>query len=127
MGETRKVTRVKYTRRGECNFKECKAACCRSLNKGSGSIKNDNDGDTRIDFVDHTCPHIERGFGCAIYDKRPSVCREFPSSPWDLIFARIEKVCGYWFEVEIEYDEELVSDLPSPSPVEEEENVGVGR
>lgn len=110
------ITTIKYVRKGECDYGKCKAACCRSLNYATGDIDNDRDNDRKIPCRDYTCPRIGKDFKCSIYDKRPSVCSSFPESPWDLIYMKVQRVCSYWFEIEITKTELSTSDVPAPSP-----------
>jgi hypothetical protein len=112
---------IKWTRRGRCNQKACRAACCRALNLLSGSFNNDNatkPSEENIAFTNARCSQINElsdSFDCAIYKNRPSVCKDFPASPWDLIYRRVKRVCSYWFEIEI-IKEDIVSPNPDVSP-----------
>lgn len=45
----------------------------------------------------YPCPHFSYvdGWGrCAIYDRRPQMCRDFPRIPEDVLGL---PECGYWF------------------------------
>lgn len=105
---------VKYTRKGKCDFRKCGTACCSALNIKDGEIENDFNSNVRVLFTDHRCDNISLlpDARCSVYYDRPFVCREFPVSPWDLIYMRIKNRCTYWFEIEIKEVEENVS--PSP-------------
>lgn len=111
-----KITIVKYTRKGFCDYVKCKALCCRSLNVENAFIKNDNDNSRMIPCTDYRCPNINKDFTCKVYTKRPTVCELFPASPWSTLYRRVQHKCSYWFEVEITYVEVATSELPSPSP-----------
>lgn len=102
-----KLTIIKYTRRGVCDRKKCNAACCRILNLENGSWTNDN-AITPIQrlvvYQNWSCGWLNSladTSACGIYKNRPSPCKEFPSSPWDLIYLKIKDKCSYWFEIEI--------------------------
>ena len=111
-----KITKVKYTRKGFCDYVTCEALCCRSLNVENAFIKNDNDSNRMIPCAGYRCPNIGKDFKCKVYTKRPTVCEEFPVSPWSTLYRRVQAECSYWFEVEIIYMETLTSEIPSPSP-----------
>lgn len=112
---------ITYTRYGMCNRRKCEAACCRLLNLESGSFSNDNairPSEEQITFVNHQCNFLiafTPSNDCSIYRNRPSVCNEFPCSPWDLIYLKVKNVCSYWFEIQIT-EIESVSPVDSPSP-----------
>lgn len=113
---------VKYTRRGKCNSAKCRVACCQQLNIKSGYLHNDQaprPSEEEIDVVESTCSALDVlnvVNPCTIYRNRPTVCREFPASPWDLIYRKVKAVCTFWFEIEIEEIEITSSPEASPSP-----------
>lgn len=47
--------------------------------RGCKILRCDNDDDTSIYriYVPITCPHLEEGEGCSIYERRPLACIEF--------------------------------------------------
>jgi hypothetical protein len=110
------TTMIKWTRKGKCDRKNCKAACCRALNLSTGSFDNDcgvTPDQMLIVYANSTCSNINElnsTFDCKIYKNRPTLCKQFPSSPWDLIYQKIKDKCSYWFEIEIK----VVNIEPSP-------------
>ena|SRR4030042_2046488 len=121
---------IKVTRRGFCDRNKCKAACCRALNLASGNFANDcgiTPSEMTIFFTQYRCTNINEssaGRDCRIYKNRPTLCKEFPTSLWDLIYHKVKDVCSYWFEIEIKelpdpspVDSQSPSAIPSPSPV----------
>ena len=111
---------IKVTRKGFCDRSKCKAACCRALNLVSGSFANDcgiTPSEMNVFFTQYACTNINDlspNRDCRIYKNRPTFCKEFPTSPWDLIYQKVSAVCSYWFEIEIK-------ELPDPSPVDSPE------
>ena len=117
---------ITWIRRGKCNRQQCRAACCRALNLDAGTFDNDmgiTPDEIQVLFADYSCTNINElsdSFDCKIYKNRPTLCKEFPSSPWDRIYQRIKSKCAFWFEIEIKKIEFPLSpspmDSPSPSP-----------
>lgn len=115
-------TIITWTRKGTCDRRKCRAACCRALNIESGEFENDRGtipSELTVHFTNSTCSNINelgRTFDCKIYKNRPSVCEEFPSSPWDMIYRKVKSRCSYWFEIEIKEVEDNTSPSPTDSP-----------
>ncbi len=70
----RHVARWRRLRRGEC--RRC-GSCCSIM---------------------FTCPHLEEGNVCAIYERRHEQCDCFPIDPRDL--RTVQDTCGFTFDVE---------------------------
>lgn len=66
------------------------------------SVYHSHDDEWRVEFVT-PCRHLTKGNKCAIYDKRPAVCREYTVDECelsdedyaDVIFLKPEDVDGY--------------------------------
>lgn len=116
------IYRITWTRKGKCDRQKCRAACCRALNDDTGSFANDlgvTPGEMQVLFAHFSCSNINElsaSFDCKIYKNRPTLCREFPSSPWDGIYQRVKGKCTYWFEIQIKKVEIQVSPSPTDSP-----------
>lgn len=98
-------------RRGSC--KRCGRCCDKSLSQPKywhHDMKPTDDPDVRIAIekatgkpfmVRRVCVSLEHGedgkAGCAIYDKRKEICRDFPRGPWDI---KLLPGCGYYFTLE---------------------------
>lgn len=97
----------KYVRVGKCDPKKCGAFCCRI---GAQVIHFDNSKDDkdRLKYYEAVgmqhignfkgekvyayniaCKHLCR-LRCGIHDKRPTICREFPSDP-----------SQYWYQLAV--------------------------
>ena len=107
---------ITYIRKGQCNYRECKGACCAALNLCNGEIENDLSPENRLTYANYRCDYLENTGACRIYRNRPTFCQTFPESPWDLIYQRIKHKCTYWFEIEIKEVENDLSPTDSPSP-----------
>lgn len=102
---------IRWERKGECDYKACKAICCRSFTS-SGELKNENDHDSLVTVTEGICEYVNSiDSKCDIYNKQPSTCREFPLSPWDIMYRRVSEKCSYWFEIEIRITELDVSPI----------------
>lgn len=100
----------KYDRKGKCDFRKCKGACCRFSLIGSFSlepymqyIKNMGyrietiDG-KRYGILEKPCRQLDlKTYKCRIYQRRPIPCRQFPV-PSDLVYKRVRKACSFFFE-----------------------------
>jgi len=111
---------ITYTRRGLCDRTKCKAACCRILNVQTETWINDNAVkpiERLVLVTNWSCSWLNQLVdvnACGIYKNRPSACKEFPSSPWDLIYQKVKDKCSYWFEIEIKETDIEPSPVDSP-------------
>jgi len=65
---------VERGRKGHCDFRKCKAACCR---------------------LPFRCPFLKKDLSCAIYKIRPLNCRKFPRTRRD--WALVKERCSFRF------------------------------
>lgn len=101
-----------YNREGTCNYKDCKAACCRfsivnsvdktpmkQYLKGMG-FKIERIGDSDEVILEKPCKYLDlKTYKCKRYKRRPIPCQQFPI-PSDTVYQRVRKVCSYKFESE---------------------------
>ena len=67
------------------------------------------EGTKRLHIID-PCPALRHDKTCSIYETRPRTCREFPTSPDEIV----NSPCSYWFE---NGDGEKIGGGGSPHPV----------
>lgn len=88
----------------------CGAFCCRYYFQESKDVEEaeyleqrcafkikDEDNDKVYYVMHQPCKHIDDNDLCLIYEKRPSVCRKFPSmsiNPWYMVCATMRNKFG---------------------------------
>ncbi len=99
-----------HNRKGECNSKKCRAACCRfsivnteyrapaiEYFKHMGLTSETIAGKKYL-ILDKECKHLDlKTYKCRIYKRRPIPCRHFPI-PSDIVYLRIANKCTFKFE-----------------------------
>jgi len=112
----------KFNRKGNCDYKKCKAACCRfsalgtvtslaqeKYFKGFG-YKIVQIGENRIIIDDRPCNYLDlKTYKCKRQKTKPMACRQFPL-PHDEVFKRVRKVCTHSF-----IDQKVEKDLTMSS------------
>ena len=101
----------KYNRTGICNYKKCKAACCRFAmiyagNSFTGSRSYWEGHGFTLEILngkgywikESPCNHLDlKTYECKINEAKPPVCDQFPT-PDDSVFERVQDVCSYRFK-----------------------------
>ena len=101
----------KYKRTGTCDFKKCKAACCRFAYMAE--VNNDEyekyiSGFPNIKFIelngrkhiiiDRPCKNLNmKTFKCKIQENKSVACNQFPTQD-DSVFKLVQGKCSYRFE-----------------------------
>lgn len=107
---TPKEVQKKYNRKGKCDYKKCKAACCRFM-----LINADSLGESIKDywkghgfdliyingvphwFKNSPCSHLDlKTYKCKLQKTKPIVCQQFPT-PDDIVYKKVIKVCSFNF------------------------------
>ena len=101
-----------YKRKGICDYKACKAACCRFSIVGTTSktpmkqyikgmgFKIERIGNSDEIILEKPCKYLDlQTYKCKRYERRPIPCRQFPI-PSDKVYQRVRRVCSYRFESE---------------------------
>ena len=100
----------RYNRKGKCDFRKCKAICCRFTVTGPFAkeayvqyIKNMGykvetiDG-KRYGIMEKPCRHLDlKTYKCKIHHRKPIPCRHFPI-PSDVVYKKVRKVCSFFFD-----------------------------
>lgn len=108
---TPKEIEKEYSRTRECNYKKCKAACCRYFHlginfnsqielfaKGFGFEVVKKDGDRHL-ILRKDCKYLDRKtLKCKIQNSKSIPCIQFPV-PDDNHYKLIYKVCSYKFPI----------------------------
>ena len=99
-------------RKGKCDFKKCKGACCSFLLLGwvndeghskymkcFPNVKTLMTGGKKAIIMDILCKSLDKKtFKCKLHNKnKPICCRQFPL-PTDGVYAIVAKKCSYRFE-----------------------------
>lgn len=107
---TNKEIDERYNRSGKCDFKKCKAACCRfyligivnTINserymKGFG-FKIITQNGMRKAILPIVCNHLDlKTYECKIQSKKPLCCKQFPV-PEDGVYKLVADKCSYKFK-----------------------------
>lgn len=103
----------KYNRKGKCDYKKCKAACCRFMLISADSLAEGIKGYWKghgFDLIymngkamwlkDSPCTHLDlKTYKCKLQKNKPIICQQFPI-PHDAVYKKVIKVCSYRFPKE---------------------------
>ena len=105
-----KGTEEKFGRSGKCDFKKCKAACCKFGVVGyifddeeekywkSMGFKIETMNGKRAIIHNHPCKQLDlKTLKCKIQKTKSVACKQF-LMPTDAVYTRIAKKCSYIFK-----------------------------